>query len=145
MPGDSAGTLQTFGAYGKRLDIVVTDNGVTGTFDIVAGLEIDAAHRWVLFYEADRVSLAAALKGDADFSGAVDFSDFLALSNNIDQPGDWFGGDFDGDGRVQFADFLILADNFGQQATAIATVPEPTCVRLAMIGLLGLIGRGRRR
>ena len=85
------------------------------------------------------------LPGDADFDGKVQFSDFLALSRNFDQPGDWWEGDFDGSGMVEFADFLLLSRNFGQSSTSTASVPETSeGSLLAMLGVLLLLRRERR-
>ena len=54
------------------------------------------------------------LDGDANQDGAVDFTDFLALSANFGKKADavWADGDFDGNGNVEFADFLVLSENF---------------------------------
>ena len=51
--------------------------------------------------------------GDADFSGMVQFPDFLRLASNFGQTGKtWSEGDLDSDGEVQFSDFAILAANY---------------------------------
>ena len=51
--------------------------------------------------------------GDTDLDGDVDFSDFLKLSANFGNEGQWADGDFNGDGIVNFADFIVLSKNFG--------------------------------
>jgi|GEM_PF-4327902 len=78
---------------------------------------------------ADRtewMSRTGTLEGDFDLNGKVEFADFLVLSDNFSQPGNWCAGDATGDREVNFADFLMLSTNFG---TAIAadthSVPEP--------------------
>ena len=85
-------------------------------------------------------------EGDADLNDEVNFVDFLILSENFGQEGTWREGDFDGDGTVGFSDFLALSENFGGSAEAsAAAVPEPTGLSIALFGLLGLIGFGKRR
>lgn len=80
------------------------------------------------------LGLANRLNGDADFSGEVDFSDFLILTDSFEQPDKkWSEGDFDTNGHVQFADFLILANQFGQSAVGVATVPEPSSYWIVIV------------
>ena len=68
----------------------------------------------------------AALPGDADRSGEVDLEDYLTLSRNFGQEGDWSMGDFTFDGTVEFDDFLRLSAFFGQTVeTSSFAVPEP--------------------
>ena len=92
---------------------------------------------------ADRVvwvhELSGTVPGDANLDGMVEFSDFLALSNQFEQPGGWGEGDFDGSGMVNFTDFLALSANYGHgvKATA-AAVPEPSSVCLSIFVALGL-------
>jgi hypothetical protein len=54
------------------------------------------------------------LAGDADGNGAVEFADFLRLTQHFgNSQAAWEDGDFDHDGRVGFSDFLTLSKNFG--------------------------------
>lgn len=79
----------------------------------------------------------AALVGDVNLDDEVNFADFLVLSNNFGEAGDWSQGDFDSNGKVEFPDFLLLSDNFGT-ASAAAAVPEPsglTAIGLCFLGL----------
>ena len=71
---------------------------------------------------------AGSLPGDANLSGDVEFSDFLALSAKFGQTGSWSHGDFDCSGQVGFADFLVLSSNFSQasESNTAAAVPEPS-------------------
>lgn len=80
-----------------------------------------------------------SLRGDADGSGTVEFSDFLTLSGNFGQPGAFTDGDFDLDGEIGFSDFLALSQNFAA-AGQTASVPEPR-FHAAWIALMGLLAR----
>ena len=58
-------------------------------------------------------------RGDANFDGHVDFTDFLILeasyglsTAHMTPLGAWESGDFDLDGVVGFGDFLLLQDNY---------------------------------
>ena len=89
-----------------------------------------------LLTNADReewISIAGVLLGDADFSGTVAVSDFLALSRSFGNAGGWAEGDFDGSGNIAVPDFLTLSRNFGQStsaAAAVTAVPEPSGLML---------------
>lgn len=86
-----------------------------------------------------------AIEGDANGDGNVDFSDFLTLSANFDQTGDWLSGDFDGDGAVLFSDFLVLAQNFGIEATtSVESIPEPASQMLVIVVAASLFLQIRR-
>lgn len=67
------------------------------------------------------------IPGDANLDGAVQFEDFLIVSDSFGQPGNWARGDFNHDGTVGFPDFLVLSTNFGQAfPQRVEPVPEPT-------------------
>ena len=92
----------------------------------------------------------AALPGDINLDGAVDFSDFIGFSSYFGQAGsNWSSGDFNFDGRSDFSDFLDLSANFGlrQQSTndSLASVPEPSpgTGLLFVIGTIALMLRRR--
>ncbi|MDP9174762.1 MAG: hypothetical protein M3O30_12980 [Planctomycetota bacterium] len=67
------------------------------------------------------IIVAFTRRGDAilhlgNNNQAVDFSDFVILSNHFGQTGTtWQQGNFNYDGQTDFADFVILSNNFGQQ------------------------------
>lgn len=96
-------------------------------FDLNADGEVDQTDR-VIWVEG----LERTFFGDANLNGAVEFDDFLALSDNFGNFGGWRSGDFNGDQRVDFPDFLLLSENFGQTRAAMA-VPEPTGQMLFLV------------
>jgi len=67
--------------------------------------------------EVEKLEPRGRLPGDANSDKAVDFADFIVLSENFGKQKDavFADGDFDDDGTVGFLDFLILAKNFGQE------------------------------
>ena len=68
----------------------------------------------------DACNAEGYLFGDANRDGEVGFQDFLVLSANFGNDGDFSQGDFNDDGEVGFVDFLLLSRNFGLEHT-----PEP--------------------
>ncbi len=63
-------------------------------------------------------SILGTRPGDTDLDGDVDFTDFVALSENFGRmPTEWADGNFDFDDQVTFADFVVLAENFGFKGT----------------------------
>lgn len=121
------------------LSIAVREASSEQVYDVTGDGLIDDADR------AAWLTLAGTLPGDADFSGDVEFPDFLQLSRNFGQPGGWAEGDFDGDGDIAFPDFLSLSANFGQSAGATTAVPEPTASTLFCISLLTSLAMRRQR
>jgi len=92
-------------------------------------------------YSAQATELAA-LPGDANLDGTVNFDDLLIVAQHYGKSGGqaFTDGDFNADGGVGFDDLLVLAQNYGQTggAGAIAVpVPEPS--GLAVLGVLGLL------
>jgi hypothetical protein len=64
------------------------------------------------------VEVVPSIPGDLDGNGAVEFADFVTLSNNFDQRVlRRSQGDLDGDRRVEFSDFVILASNYGKRVS----------------------------
>jgi hypothetical protein len=95
-----------------------------------------------LFLGDNVITSGNKLNGDADFSGDVQFRDFVVLANNFGTAGNWSVGDFDATGEVQFPDFVILANNFGQSAAAAAAVPEPSsALMLCVLAGAGVVLR----
>lgn len=101
-------------------------------YDLSGDGKVDQADR-TLWIE----TLVDTSLGDADLNGAVEFDDFLAVSANFGQSGQWSNGDFDGDGVVGFADFLLLAGRFGEMSHHPVSVPEsiPWCAWLPLVAI----------
>jgi hypothetical protein len=58
----------------------------------------------------------AALAGDTNLDGTVNFSDFSTVVTNYGKTkATWAMGDFNGDGTVDFNDFAITVANYGKQ------------------------------
>lgn len=137
----------------------------SGQFSSIDGVFLTATRALAVTYNASGdVFVTAAIPGDADLNGTVDFSDLLTLAQNYSGTSkSWSTGDFSGDGSTEFADLLTLAQNYGNSVSltggielddllqsrfdadwqrALAIVPEPAsaCVALAA----GFMVRRRR-
>ena len=109
-------------------------------FDLNADGIVDNSDR------TEWMSLVGTLEGDFDLNGEVEFADFLLLSNNFSQPGNWCSGDATGDREVDFADFLALSTNFGTAVAADShSVPEPRFSLLPVLVLLMVFRNSFRR
>jgi Dockerin type I domain len=146
-------------AYGQRHHILHATS-IVGVFQPTPVLQLSSLKYFVVLYDADDVFVVAALPGDANVDGAVNFNDLLALAQhyNLSAGQTWQDGDFAGDGAVTFNDLLVLAQHYGQsalQGELIATlpadfasdwvlaqslVPEPNALLL-----MGIAGLARRR
>jgi hypothetical protein len=141
-PAGLRGDFDRDGSIGPGdLDLLgtqIASGGNDSAFDLSGDGSVDGSDRESLLGIANR------LNGDADFSGDVQFADFLILSANFGMAGVWSEGDFDSSGDVQFSDFLILSANFGQSAPAAATVPESSSWSILFVGAIGLLVLRRR-
>ena len=93
------------GSYLVTLDDVMFGNvGVDGDGDGFADGQ----------WSANITIEAESLAGDVNLDGAVDFADFLLLSQNFGSDSATAEeGDLNDDGVIDFADFLILSQDFG--------------------------------
>ncbi len=133
--------------YGDEYEIL-TAAAVSGAFDRISGFEIDADLSLGVAYEADRVRLVAALPGDLNFDGTVNYLDYLSWKSNAGKSGlGWPGGDLDGDSDADRDDFAILKAYYGRTVPVpgAETVPEPSAIGLLAVGALALLRRRRIR
>ena len=90
--------------------------------------------------------------GDADLSGQFDTTDLVVVfavgKYETDASAGWEEGDWDGDGSFLSSDLVTAFVDGGYEIgpkAAVATVPEPSGIVLAVISLIGLLGISRRR
>ncbi|MCP4192148.1 MAG: hypothetical protein GY768_16170 [Planctomycetaceae bacterium] len=90
--------------------------------------------------------------GDADLSGQFDTTDLVVVfavgKYETDASAGWEEGDWDGDGSFLTGDLVAAFADGGYEVgpkAAVATVPEPSGIVLAVISLIGLFGISRRR
>lgn len=103
---------------------------------------------------SDILDAIDSYRGDLNGNGHVGFGDFLALSNNMGQAGQYTDGDLNCDGTVDFGDFLIMSDNYGKgnvkiptliTKTLVQAVPEPNVGWLGMLFLPFAVLLNRKR
>jgi MYXO-CTERM domain-containing protein len=87
--------------------------------------------------------------GDANGDRLVDAADLAIVLAHWSTGDSVATGDFNGDDTVDVADLSILAGGSPSPAVVgvgqLASTPEPTSFSLAALGLLGILGVGRRR
>lgn len=126
---------------GKSLIIVDPDCSGDGTVDIF-DTNCTLGSRVRYFLEDH-----GTLPGDADGTGGVNLADFQQLMDNFGETSATYtDGDFNTDGIVDFTDFLILSGNYGQGgdfARTLVAVPEPDSFTVLM-GFVLVVGGYRR-
>jgi autotransporter-associated beta strand protein len=117
--------------------------------------------------DATAILLKYTYRGDTNLDGGVDLNDLYNLAVNYDPKHTkggsavWQKGDSNYDGWVDLKDLTLLATNWqagvgnplstplGQILTSLGlpqvSVPEPTVLGLAALGLTGLLARRRQR
>ena len=90
--------------------------------------------------------------GDADLNGEFGSSDlvtvFTAGKYETGNAASWAEGDWNGDGAFGSGDLVTAFTDGGYEAgpkAAVAAVPEPSSIVLALVSLIGLFGITRRR
>ena len=107
---------------------------------------------------ADRLKWLHDLKktwvGDSDLNGLFESADFVLAfqAGKYEVAGaaaTWVQGDWDGNQLFTSADFVAAFADGGYEAGprpgAVSAVPEPTSIVLTLLGLVSLLGVGRRR
>ena len=130
---DSIAALPTISAGGAFTNVPVTDRD-----QVIAQQNIFNTEA-VLFND---IFVLSDLDGDYNLDGTVDGADLTLLAND-------FGStlkaeaDGNGDGVVDGADFLLWQRNLGASSvlSAVQSVPEPTTLALAALGLLAFLKR----
>ena len=115
---------------------IMTFSSSSGRFDEYNGVFVNSAMTLLPIKGESDLTLIAALPGDGDLNGVVNFADFALIANNFNgSDTEWGQGNFDLNHTTNFADFVILANNFGSMVPADNTVPEPATLML-LIGVV---------
>jgi uncharacterized protein YjbI with pentapeptide repeats len=156
------GTLDLSFADGVKVDsqwhrtIHLFDwDGVTPT----GNFNLNSRYLWdqSALYTSGDVTLAA-LPGDANEDGAIDFKDLVTVAQHYsmaDGLQGWSDGDFTFDGKVDFSDLIVIAQNYGTRfvdlpnnvtpafaadwaaaTTAVAPEPGGAAIAMAVMSLL---------
>ena len=119
--------------------------------------QVGTTSYWIMpqdtaFSNMPSMLLKKSLVGDANFDGKVDINDLSKVLTNYDKTGMiWSDGDFNDDGKVDINDLSAVLTNYdhslGASAAGVASVPEPSCAALLLVGAFGLLAYawGRRR
>ena len=160
--GGSVNLLRPSFQFGNEYDIEAPRGPLISPGVWESGTYVVDARKYTLNAPAGTTGTTVkAGQGDANLDGAVNFVDLLALAKNYNKEGKtWFEGDFDYTGNVNFNDLLALAKNYNKPvpsspefgaefsadlASAFAAVPEPGTLGVVGMGLMGLLGRRRRK
>lgn len=150
--------------YSPALSIIHDTSGasITGRFTTVLNVGTGQKRLAVIYLPlagvtASDVNVIAAVGGDADVDGKVNFADLVILAQNYNLTGrSWQTGDFDGDGSTNFNDLVPMAQNYNygtlqagdtsmfaaDWALAQSLVPEPASG--IIVGSLLAVTRRRR-
>ena len=145
------GVAGDFNGNGERdvadLDLLTTAVAAgDASFDLDGDGDADAADRtyWV-------ETLSNTYFGDSNFDGEFSSSDFVtvfgAAKYETGEDASWNEGDWNGDGTFNSSDFVAAFSGGGYEQGArdggLMTVPEPSGIALALLGLVGLVRRRR--
>ncbi|MGB2820704.1 MAG: LamG-like jellyroll fold domain-containing protein, partial [Phycisphaerae bacterium] len=94
----------------------------------------------------DEILVRLTIIGDVDVDEDVDEDDRAILEANFDQAGTWGDGDLDYSGIVDFRDYLLWKAFEGQEYDGPgSTIPEPATLVLLAFGGVAVLARRRRR
>lgn len=171
QPATLAGSLQLsllddyVPEYLEPHRVVTNLHEITGIFNSVDGVEVTLTKYLAVTYDESNVYVTAALPGDTNLDGDVNFSDLLSVAQNYGNDGvSWVNGDFNGSGHIDFPDLLLAAQNYGMSVIsgdalhldanlharfqgdwqmALNSVPEPGAMSLLLVASLVLRRRAR--
>jgi hypothetical protein len=152
--------------YSPALTIIddTSGSGISGRFATVLNVGSGQKRLAVVYLPlagatASEVNVVAAVAGDADVNGMVNFQDLVVLAQNynLSTGRAWQTADFNGDGATNFADLVPLAQNYNygtvvegdtssfdsDWALAQSLVPEPVSA-LGLMSAAALVTRRRR-
>jgi hypothetical protein len=94
----------------------------------------------------DEILIRITMVGDIDVDDDVDRDDLAILEANFGASGGWADGDVDYSGAVDFRDFLLWQAFAGQTYDGPgAGIPEPATMVLLAVGGVAVLARRRRR
>jgi hypothetical protein len=155
--------------YGAPIVFIrdTSGSGITGRFEQILNFDLGPTKKLAVIYSpigaasANQVSIVAAVPGDTNVNGVVNFDDLLALAQNYNSPNtmSWQTGDFNADGETDFDDLLSMAQNYGFGALNVSTdhfspefaadwsmaltlAPEP--IGVSLLGIGAVLFRRRR-
>jgi hypothetical protein len=100
-----------------------------------ASVLANAAVPWV----AQHINMLTGVPGDFNRSGTVDASDYVLWRKTLGQSGNTVMADWNYNNQVDAGDYTVWRNHFaalpvGGAGESFATVPEPTCVWLLLLG-----------
>ena len=126
-------------------EVFVIENSFDCSLDGNVDMQDANCTTWIgALHDLDQLLTAfETVVGDIDLDGEVGFLEFLTVTSNFNQPGQYTDGDFTQDGFVGFADFIRLSSTFGRTPPVrqAASVPEPSGARLLSVAALLLLLR----
>lgn len=131
-----------------KLSLWIRRNSDSPQFDLNFDGAVDNLDRvkWV-------ERLVGTYFGDSNLDGRYTSEDFVQVfiageyEDDIDGNSTWATGDWDGDGDFTSGDIVLsfTAGGYNAGRRGHFAVPEPVAIWLCLCGMLGIVGRGRRK